>query len=478
MDPVYAPLQLAGRPMTAAYKASATSPLVVPPHGPGGLLSDYGLDPVIFSAMASPRRGLEAMLPVRMSNFRNPRFGILTGQTAGSGEEPTEACAGGPRAGSLKICWQTWSFGRQTMNSRVVRIDDAGSLIDRSEFLDYRLVGNPWEGVPLPQAVSPQQAFKNRWAKAHLEAFTELERRYRGLIWTGNPDNTAGSSGYIEAYGLDQLVRTGYRHMGMAATPCPAADSAVNTALDGLVAQDNGAAYVREITETYRVRIKYLAEQLRVSLTGVFVMRYGLFRALTEIWPCVYATYRCRTAAPGDNATIFVTGQDAEKMTADMRARKYLLIDDEEVPVVIDDALPESLGLTGVTGRVAESDLYFLPLTVDGEQVLYTEYFNYRGPEGAQAIIDAMPNGAAHHAVSPDGRYLFHYLPPTYHCYEINITREKRYILRTPFLAAKWTGLRYRFTEHERAFDPNDPYYFVNGGTTSPDTPGYFYPPF
>ena len=456
-------------------KQAVTSPTVIAPHGPGGLLSQYGLDPTLFNAMVLPRAGLEARLPIRMSSYTNPKFGILTGQTASTGTEPTAACAGGRQPGNLKICTQFWEFGRLTMETKVIRVDNAGQLIDRSEFLDYRLVGNPWasEAVPSPITPDPAKALRNKYAKAMLELHNGMLRDYAPLLWTGNPANTTGSEGYIEWNGLDRLIATGYRDIGTGQA-CAAADSYVSSALANLVVQDNGAAVVRQITEGYRVRIKYLAEQLGVTVTGAFVGRYGLFRALTEIWPCVYQTYRCTTAAPNDDARVVIDGREQERMRADMRARNYLLIDDEEVPFIVDTTMPETIPV-GATGQ---SDLYFVPLTVNGEPVLYVDHFNFRGPEGAQEIITAMgAAGAAHYTISADGRYLFHYLPPTYYCNQISVVTYKRLILRTPFLAAKWTDLRYRFTVHEREYDPADPYYFVNGGVYEPDTPPYAYPP-
>lgn len=460
----------------AATKEAATSPTVIAPNGPDGLLSVYGLEPNIFNAMAMPLAGLEARLPVRRSNFTNPKFGILTGQTAASGDEPTAACATPRRPGNLKLCWQTWDFGRLTMETNVIRLDNAGQRIDRSEFMDYRLVGNPWADTPsaAPATLTPQQALRNKYAKAMAELWTDMEREYRPLLFTGNPANTAGSAGYIEFYGLDGLVRTGYRDGGTGVL-CPAADSYVNTALASQNVQANGALVVRQIVEGYRVRIKYLAEQLRLSVTGAFVMRFGLFRALTEIWPCVYETFRCTTAAPGDNATVFVDGREQERMRAEMRAGMYLLIDDERVPVIIDDSIPEAIPV----GGQGQSDLYFVPLTVNGEPATYLDYFDFRGPEGAQTILNEMgPLGQSSYAISPDGRFLFHFLPPTYWCLQVAVVTYKRLILRAPFLAAKWTDMRYTFTVHEREYDPNDPYYFVNGGQYQQDTPPYLYPPF
>lgn len=468
-------LRMLGAGLSATTKDAATTPLVVQPNGPGGLMSQYGLEPDILNAMVLPRRGLEARLPVRRSNYRNPKFGILTGQTASSGSEPTAACATPRKPGNLKLCWQMWDFGRLSMETNVIRLDNAGQKIDRSEFMDYRIVGNPWADVPTagPGSVTPERAVRNTYSKAMLELWTAMERDYRPLLFTGNPNNTSGSEGYIEFNGLDRLIATGYRDGG-SGNLCPAADSYVTTSLSGQTVQSNGALVVNQIVEAYRVRIKYLAEQLGLTVEGAFVMRYGLFRALTSIWPCVYDTYRCVTAAPGGDAQIVIDGREQERMRQEMRSGMFLLIDDERVPVIIDDSIPET-----VAGGAGTSDLYFVPLTVNSEPALYLDYFDFRGPEGAQSILSELgPMGQSSYSVSTDGRYLFHFLPPTYWCLQVAVVTWKRLVLRAPFLAAKWTDMRYTFTQHEREYNPSDPYYFLNGGVYSPDTPPYSYPAF
>lgn len=457
--------------LAASTKAAATTPLAISPTGPGGLTGVYGLEADLMNAMVSPMAGLEGRLPVRTSKFSNPKYGILTGLTASSGSEPTAACATPKRAGNLKLCWQTWDWGRLSMETQVIRIDNAGMLMDRSEFLDYRVVGNPWADVPTPANVTPERALKNKYAKAMLELHMALQRDYKHLTYDGNPANTAGSAGYIEWRGLDQLIRTGYRDGGSGVL-CPAADSAVLSFGD-LVVQTNGAAMVRTLTELYRVRMKYLAAQLGLDVKFAFVMRFGAFRALTEIWPCVYDTFRCTTALPGaGTATVVIDGREQERMRQDMRTRNFLLIDGEEVEVIIDDSIAESIGAAGN----AESAIYIVPLTINGEAALFYDYFDFKGPEGAQSIIE-MIGPAAPYMVSPDGRYLYHILPPTYWCNQIAVVTWKRLVLRAPFLAAKITDVRYTYIQHEREFDPDDPYYFVNGGQTGQPVP-YFYPPF
>src|SRR5262245_8025494 len=114
MDPTTEQLLARIAVLEAAFKASPTSPLVGPPHGPNALFNTPGLEPGIVNAMIQPLPGflgaLRRMGHVRTSVYTSPVFGILTGQTASTGTEPTQACAAGRMPGNLKLCQQTWSF--------------------------------------------------------------------------------------------------------------------------------------------------------------------------------------------------------------------------------------------------------------------------------------------------------------------------------------------------------------------------------
>jgi hypothetical protein len=201
-------------------------------------------------------------------------------------------CAPGRMPGNLKLCKQTWPFGQLTMTSPVIRLQDAGQVINTGETLDLQLIGNPFADLPQITPVSPQQLFVSRYAKALVELLNAIRRDYCGLVFTGNPANTAGSEGYIEFNGLDRLINTGYRDVETTAL-CPAADSQVVSSLAGLNIQESGADYVETLVELYDL-LDYTARRLFLGdVTWAFVGRRGAFRALTEVWPCTYRTYRC-----------------------------------------------------------------------------------------------------------------------------------------------------------------------------------------
>jgi hypothetical protein len=452
-------------------KDSGVTGGVIPPHGPNALFNVPGVSPGIVATIVRPN-GLEDFLEraghVRLSQDTNPLFGIMTGQTASTGTEPTDPCSENvPVPGDLKMCFQTWTFGEMTMKSKPIRVDDAGQLINRSEPLDLRLLNNPFGDLPDVTTIPAGELFRSKLAKAVSELSLDFRRRYARLIWTGSPVNTAGNTGgYVEFNGLDRVVNTGYTNVinGIA---CSAADSYVVDAALAII-QNTANATVTRYREAWRSRRK-LEED--VGLSGVeyaFVMRYQKFLALVDIWACAYYTYRCTTAAPaGQTATAFVDAAGASiQLREAMLEGFFLLLDGVRVPVIIDNTLEE----LNVGGGNFQSDTYLLPLrgpdfSDTNGQITYLEHFNYRGPYGMQSIIEAM-GPTREYLVSSDGRYAVFFLGGTAFCKQVMARTRKRIIVRAPFLAAKLENERYNVYVHEREWQPNTSF-FENGGGTS-----------
>jgi len=462
-------------------KASGSNP-GTPATGPNGLFTTPGLEPGIATTYIPPM-GLENFLEqqghVRTSMYANPIFGIITGQTPSTGEEPTEPCDENvPVAGSLKLCQQTWGFGEMTLKSQVIRVDRQGELINRGSPVEGNLINNPFASQVASQ-ITPQSStdmFRSTVAKLTTELANDFKRRYAHLVWDGNPVNTAGSSGgYLEFNGLDRIVNSGYQD-SITGISCPAADSLVKDFSYGIV-QNDAVSTVRAFVETYRDR-QYLAQQINFGLVQfAWVMRKQLFLALTEIWPCAYYTYRCYTASPsGSNATAFVSGTESAAIRDAMRLGQYLLIDGVQVPVIIDN----TMGETNHANGNFSSNAYLLPLAAPGAysdtngQLLYMEYFDYRGPFGMQSVLDSMAPDQVYR-VSGDGRFIMMLQSPNSFCRQIQMRTSKRVVLRTPFLAARIDNLMYNVYLHERDAYPDSSFY-VNGGATSFKTPS-FYPP-
>lgn len=445
-------------------------------HGPGSLLGLMGLPSEINNAMVMPVKGLAAVLPTMISPYEQAIKTILTGQTASSGSEPTTNCADGKNPGNLKICNQVWPFGRLQMDSQVIDVSQIGRLINRGEFVDAQLIGNPFADLPVQGPVSPADALRTEVGKKITELFVALTRDYGHLNFDGNPINTAASSGgYLEWNGLDKIINTGYidAFTGIA---CPAADSRV-VSFGNLAIDTNAGALVQQVSELVRAQY-YLADRTQQGPVGfAFAMRYSLWLKLTEVWPCAYFTTMCTNLNTG--STQFVDAARQLALRDEMRAGMYILtVFGDKIPVIIDDYITETIPVSGTF----QSDIYLVPLThVGGRPATYFEAFNWDGPNGAvEAGALLAPTGT--YSTVGGGQYLLIKNPPTKTCVQVTVVTKKRLICEIPFLAARLTNVRYTVLEHERNFTgatPDVSYgYAPNGGQYYfPPSTNYFYPP-
>lgn len=434
-------------------------------HGPGGLLSTPGMNRQIVNAMIMPR-GLAGRIPVVKSIDTNEIYPILTGLLASTGDEPTEACAAWPTVGQFKVCRQTFPFGQQGRQSQVLNVKYAGQIVNRGEFRDNVLLGAP-NMTPaanvVPGPINWANALRTEYEKKIAELFAGYYRDYARNIYTGNAGTTAGSQGYIQYNGLDRQVQTNKRDV-ITGVACPAVDSMVLDFNGASINTAGGTIYA--LLANAVNNLERLSEQLSMEVKWVITMRYGAWQVLTSIWPCIYATVGC----PGGTIIRTASLEEQVEFRDKLRRTRMLPIEGKEYEVVIDDAIPETVAAGGVVGTY-QSDIYLLPMTVNGQPSLFWEYFDMN--EQAVAAANAMAPGGFF-SVLDSGRFLFVRQSPTHTCVQVEIIERPRLILLTPFLAAKFENLRYTYSIHERDSFPDETY-FVNGGLTVSPLP-YFYP--
>lgn len=468
-----------------AFKAVSSTPRTSGyGHGPYGLLSAPGLSRDLMNAMLLPYTGLASRLPSYPSNDGYPLYGIITGQTAGSGSNPTGVCDDPPNAGLLKLCTQSAVFGRYSLQTPVIDVDRVGLGTNRGEFMDQQLIGNPFSvsGVEntaptTPTGMNINNALNNEISKVFFELSVDWVRRYGPLLYTGNPANNTSGGGYKEYRGLDGLINTGYRD-AETGTACAAADSILANFASANVTTAN-TNIVQLMTSTYR-RLKINARGMGLwPVKWVIVMREALFYELTQTWACTYATFRCSNVGGFSTSQVNSISNDSvmqlrQDMRGNMETRtgQYLLIDDERVEVLFDDFVAE----TALANGAFNSSIYFIPLTViGGRAVTYFEYLNYDAPNGALAAARALAPGDSYMATD-GGRFLWHRKPPTNFCVQALVKTEPRLILRTPYLAARITNVAYTPLAHERDWNTSG-YYFANGGATSRGVAPSYYSP-
>lgn len=460
---------------TQKHTTPTGTPTGVMGHGIGGLFSHFALEKPIFSAMQLPLAGLQSILPTVPNVTANPLHGIFTGVTDTTGSEPYGKCDDPPYAGLSKLCMHQSVFGRYSRMTREFELDAFGKIQDRGDHMDLQLMNNPFAGsnqsmTPTIPGI-PGNPLNNDVLKGLFEFGVAWSRDFARQLYAGNPVNNTVGGGYMEFYGLDILINTGYRD-AISGVVCPAADSYIKS-FGNLNVGSNCDEMVLQLTWMTR-HLKDIA--VRTGLmpaTWVLAMRPMLFNIITDCWPCNYLTYKC---ANKDTADIDPVGgydtTDAINMRDAMKNGSYLLIDGVQVPVVQDEAIAE----TNVGAGVYSSSIYVVPLTVlGGTPVTLMEYFNYNAPGGFQQAAQTFAD-ASFYDISDGGRFAWHKKPPKNWCVQMLAKTEPRLLLYTPYIAGRLTNIRYTPVIHERDWDPDGTYY-VNGGTSSGQTPPSYYSP-
>jgi len=459
---------------TTIYGHGVTGPQ---PGGTAGLFSFPGLEPDIINAMVMPRLGLLDALPSRTSIYDNPLYGIMTGVTASSGSEANGVCDDPPTAGLMKLCTHAFVWGRFERMTRVFDITRAGRFINRSDFNDLTLIGNPLSGNPMtpqnPGDGSPDLAVRSEIAKALFEFGVAWGRDFAPILYDGSPTNNTANGGYKEPYGLDVLINTGYQD-AESGTACPAADSIIRDFGSANLADDS-LDFVLQVTNIMR-NLTYNATRMGLApATIAIAMPWSLFYQVTEVWPCAYSTYRCTVLGENNRGVLDIMAQNA--MRDDMRGDiftqtgQYLLIDGQRVPVILDDGIVETVH----PGASFTSTMYFVPLRVLGNRpATFIEYLNYDGPMGAMEMgRQFAPQGS--YFTTNAGRFLWHAKPPTNFCVQELALTEWRVILETPQLAARLENVGYVPVAEQRSPFPSNSSYFVDGGVTNRNGSGPSY---
>lgn len=442
---------------------NAQTPHGVNSGGYDGLFSDAGFRDDFYSAM--PRvRSLTRILNFYATPYENERLLILTGQQDSSGNNATSWCAtSAPTPGNLKICRQNYPFGEFRMMTQLQQIPTVGGLVDRAD-VPKQIRNNP--AVQSRFVPDLLREFPNTTAqRLQVELYklgVAFERAFERVAITGARTNTGSGAvrGFMSEFdGLDVLVNTGYTDTTSVA--CPAADSMVitfGTNIDGTISGGDGRNIVDTITDlVYAGQDR--ARQLGLEVEYVLVMRQELFRALTDVWACQYNTSRCELVNTNDRRVL--DAMASNQLRVDLLTGYYLLVDGVAYPVVISEGIPQG---GGTTANQFTQDMYLLPLSVNGEETLYVEYFDMNNAYLNEFVNFPTANGGNGVGAINNGLFLASALRSAY-CYEYHFGARMRMILRTPFLAGRVDNITFSFRAPVRSPFTNESFY-ANGGQT------------
>jgi len=437
-------------------------------HGPSGIFGTAGAERDVFSTRVKPR-GLLSVLNARGTQDTNPITNYLTGFTDESGDEPSTACAECVKAGEIKACRQGTVFGLICRETDELNISNIGRRVNRGEPFDLRLVNDPllndsdlWVPASVPKAARDvlNREVLARW----MTLGAAFEAKLADLVWTGNPTNNVGS-GYAEFLGLESLVKTGHTDV-IDSTSCPSLDSDIKD-MNYLSVEDDAATIFSYMTMVYRY-VKHNAETMGfMPVEWAWVIKDSLFRKLADYWPCVYASFRC-----GGTVTNNTDAMEMRRMSDELYNGRYLLVDGERIPVIIDDGIPYETNTTNGdldSGSFA-SDIYLLPFTVRGGlQVLFMEYFDYAA---TNSVMQGVVDGRLTNEFWTDGGRFLWTVSRTKWCVNWSAKIEPRLRLLTPHLAGRLENVKFTPLQAFREPFPSQSY-FTDGGITSGDNAPY-----
>lgn len=410
-------------------------------HGPRGVFNLPGVERDVHSLVARPL-GLAAQIPWRPSRFKTPIFETILGLGAESGSEPTDDCQFGPTPGDVKVASQTAPFGKVIRSTPSITMNRVGQLVNNAEPTDLYIVEQLTDPSPfIPDPARDQNILNSEYGLNMWKLGLTMERVVEADIVTGSPASNSGAREYFA--GLQTLVNTGKIDL-ITGSLVPAFDSFLvswgNASVSGTVTLA-GASW--DIVTVINALINYLdakAELYGATPYGLIAyMRRDLFWELTRLWPCSYLTNGCTTAVL-NGGTQFVQASEQVAMRDDMRNNMFLWVNGKKLGVVFSDQIPETATANGMA-----SDIYLLPTVASGERVLYGEYFPFNND-----MIEEFRSNAALGSFywnSNSGMY-FWTMDKDVYCVRLTAKIEPRIVLRTPWLAARITGIAYRTAIH------------------------------
>lgn len=434
-------------------------------HGRGGLFGVPGLERDIISSRMNPR-GLAGALPVRKSIKTDPLFGYITGFRPSTGTQPGDSCSEPPQAGSMKTCVQTAQFGVYRFETRELEINNVGQITNSGETVDFRLVNDPlvnemagmFEGiVDSADALVLGEEVAQRFLEVGI-AFQDLLTRQ---VYVGT-----GLGG--EFKGLELLVSE-EKVDAFTGVDCPSLRSDIRDFGDVDITTAAGAARLVSTLQNIIRNLQHMAQSMNFGgVEWVIVGKKQATDAIIDVLPCSMATNGC--VATSANVSINIDTQEQLRRRLEMHSGSFLWIDNQKIPFINDDGLPE----TNFGDGTFSSDIYVLPLTVrDGSRpVLYWEVFDYN-----RGSIPSIREGRAQFDFwTDDGRYLWHKQPPLHYCTTWEAKIQPRLILLTPHLAARLQNVAYSLGEgnkHYRDSIIGDDYW-VNGGMSGYPAPSFY----
>lgn len=431
-----------------------------------GLFSDGTARSERFSTLVHPETLLSLIARnggLRKSVYDDEILEVMSGVTAAAGTNATGWCADPPSVGQGKVAQMVYRWGQLYLKTNLNAVPDLGGLRNRTDVPARILNAAPEFRNPLTPSLMYELGDTNRQLRYELYLMgVHLERTLGKVAITGDRSQASNATelGFIKEFnGLDMMIKTGYTDFdsGLAV---PALDSAVisfNADVGGTIGGGDGRNLVAAMTDLYW-SVKERARGMGMEgTTFAIVMRPEQFRPLVERWACDYVTYRCGVVGTV-GSPIVQDARDVNSLRLEMMNGRYLLIDNEAVPIVFEEGITRE----SLSANSFKSDIYIVPIEWNGIPLTAVEYFDM---DNANLQEFASFVDGDKFATLNNGMYLVSYrFTPM--CLEYHFASKMRLILETPWLAGRLDDVQFTTRTLQRTAMPGDTFFYANGGRT------------
>lgn len=412
----------------------------------GGLFADCGIEAQITNLTFNPIATLANMIPVFPSVYERVKFGYISDIANPTGALPIAPCDDSQIIGDVAACFAEFSFGRISFQTKTAELDSLILKANRGVRDDLYLVG----AIRGTSAfISNEQAsdrdFVGRSAiRRQIQLLgRSIQREVIFQFWYGDPTNLAlntASGGAKQFWGLNLLIANDYGTPAkpfVTGTNCSRLNSDIKTLPVGCFTQGTQDLYnymsTMEATLYNRAALQGL-----LPVRTVIVMNHIMWQGVVEALPLQQLAFQANAIPTGSGVSGIINmdgALSASFIREQMNRTMQLSLNGRTYDVVLDSAI--AVVTAGVAPTITHtSTIYFVPLTVAGESVLYWLHRDYSAFSELLAEIPGTMDIRGWTDRLSGGGALYHYaIEYIKRCFLIDVKVELALILRTPQLA-------------------------------------------
>lgn len=415
-------------------------------HVEGGLFTDCCLERPVMNLTLTPTRSLANMLPVVRRNTQVSKYAFLTEIEEPSGPLPEEPCDPAQPVGNIGACFMETRKGRMSHRTNTLELDRIIQKYCEGLTDDLFVVGDT-RGV---SSLMPANANQNISLMAQAAVRRQfqlvgraLQRKTLRQFWSGDPDNAAvNTNAERQFWGMENLIADDYDTKAwVTGTDCARLNSDIKDFEDTCIGAANATSgvglyyYMQELEDTLTQKASYHGH---TNVEWVYVMHPTSWSSIVKYLPCEMLSGNCAQPLVGntplagnvqlninDMGIATVRQQLQQSMRIDVNGRSYRVILDDSMPVTRAGTAPN------VTHT---SDIYFIPLTVDGQRVLFWDVADYRAVARA---LQPLPGGLGAMRGWHEGGMFLSVVDQENYCFFVTTKMEGGLVMLAPHLAGR-----------------------------------------